>query len=104
MFTQTFVFLSTFGNIDSRLISLRTKTKSPAGGSSSALFIAVLNGRNTFGVFLAGSPLIGAFLLNTRQGIKCNFSIESFNFYTVEAMVVKDTFIEVRCCLITFFG
>jgi len=67
--SETVVFLSAFSHVDSRLISLRRKTESPASSSSSTLFVAFFDGWDTLGVFLAGIPLVGAMLLYTRQWV-----------------------------------
>jgi len=60
------------------LASLRRKAESPARTLGSAFLLAILESRNTLGVLLAGSPLIGALLfdallrINATVGSKLN--------------------------------
>ena len=72
--------LGTLGNIDCGLASLAGQTEGPARCLSSALFLTVLKGGSALGIFLAGSPLSGAFLLDAllrsgdgdSGGLGCN--------------------------------
>jgi hypothetical protein len=66
---EAVIFLGAFGNVNGSLVSLGAEAEGPAGGSSSAFLVAVLNRGHAFGVLLASSPLVGAFLLDARQGI-----------------------------------
>jgi len=63
--------------------------------------LAVLKGRNAFGVFLASSPLVGAFLLDAFLRISNN---KGSSFYLVQAVVVKDAFPEGGSWSITLLG
>ena len=63
------IAVSTFCNIDCGLAALRGEAESPTGCLCSTFLFAVLKSGNAFGVFLAGSPLVGAFLLDALLGV-----------------------------------
>jgi hypothetical protein len=102
--SKTFVCLCAFSNIDSGLTALSRKTQSPARLFSSTLLLTILKSGDAFGVLLASSPLVGAFLFNALLRICQNNSSGNFSFYAIKAMVVLNAFIEIRSCCITLFG
>jgi hypothetical protein len=63
------IAVSTFCNIDCGLAAFSRETESPARFACSTLLFAVLKSGDAFGVFLAGSPLVGAFLLDALLGV-----------------------------------
>jgi len=63
-FLETVIGSSTLGNINSWLVMFASKADFPARLFGSTLVLAILKSRDTFGVFLACSPLVGTFLFD----------------------------------------
>jgi hypothetical protein len=67
--SDTFIGGCAFCNIDCGLAALRGEAETPTGLLCSTLLFAVLKSGDAFGVFLAGSPLGWAFLLDALLGV-----------------------------------
>jgi len=76
------------------------EAQTPTRSFGSTLLLTVLEGGDAFGVFLAGSPLVRAFLLDAIYRIgKGNSSLD-----LVQAVVIKDAFPEGASWSITLLG
>ena len=61
---KTIVCSSALGDVGGSRVPSLAQTHFPTGLSTSTLLFTPLKSRNTFGIFLASSPLVRAFLLN----------------------------------------
>jgi hypothetical protein len=69
--TETSILACTLGDVSGGAVAFFSKAEAPASGWGLAFFLAVLKSWDAFGIFLAGSPLVGAFLLDAllRVGV-----------------------------------
>ena len=67
------ISMSAFGGIDSSLTAFSTETEFPACLLRTAFTVAIIKSRLAFRIFLASSPLVGALLLDTGEGVGNDF-------------------------------